>query len=253
MSATLLLLTIPVSHFCEKARWSLQRAGLAYHEEGHVPVFSRLATRRMGQASSVPFLLGPTGLVTSSTAIARFADDTLGQSHRLFPGQPEVDALVQRFDEALGPHARRLAYGHLLSHRALALQVLTRGVPGWEATALRVMFPLARRLMRSRMKIDDAGLARSRAKVDEVFEEVGALLADGRKYLVGDRFTAADLTFAALAAVLVLPPRYGGQLPPLDRWPSEARAEAERLRATPAGAFAMRMYAEERSRAAVGF
>ena len=30
------LITIPISHFCEKARWALERAGLPYREERHV-------------------------------------------------------------------------------------------------------------------------------------------------------------------------------------------------------------------------
>jgi glutathione S-transferase len=30
------LVTIPISHYCEKARWSLERAGLEYREERHV-------------------------------------------------------------------------------------------------------------------------------------------------------------------------------------------------------------------------
>ncbi len=30
------LLTIPISHYCEKARWALDRAGLDYVEERHV-------------------------------------------------------------------------------------------------------------------------------------------------------------------------------------------------------------------------
>jgi glutathione S-transferase len=29
---TIRLLTIPISHYCEKARWGLERLGLAYHE-----------------------------------------------------------------------------------------------------------------------------------------------------------------------------------------------------------------------------
>lgn len=39
--------------------------------------------------------------------------------------------------------------------------------------------------------------------VQRVFVEVDALLADGRPFLTGQQFTAADLTFAALAAPAV--------------------------------------------------
>ena len=30
------LITIPISHYCEKARWALDRAALAFREERHV-------------------------------------------------------------------------------------------------------------------------------------------------------------------------------------------------------------------------
>ena len=44
-------------------------------------------------------------------------------------------------------------------------------------------------------------------------DRVAGLLSDGRPYLCGERFTAADLTFAALSAPLVMPPGYGVPLP----------------------------------------
>ena len=49
--------------------------------------------------------------------------------------------------------------------------------------------------------------------IDRVFEDIAARLAGGRRYLVGDRFTAADLTLAALAAPALLPAGYGVRLP----------------------------------------
>ena len=48
MSAVLRLITIPISHYCEKARWALERAGLPYREERHVQGIHRLAARRAG-------------------------------------------------------------------------------------------------------------------------------------------------------------------------------------------------------------
>ena len=37
------LITIPISHYCEKARWALDRAGIGYREERHVQIVHRVA------------------------------------------------------------------------------------------------------------------------------------------------------------------------------------------------------------------
>ena len=69
---------------------------------------------------------------------------------------------------------------------------------------------------------------------------VSAKLADGRRYLAGDRFGAADLTFAALAGPALLPPGYGGRrfiAPPL---PKQLEPQIRAWRATPAGRHALR-------------
>ena len=44
------LVTIPISHYCERARWALDRAGIVYREERHVQIVHRVASRRAGGA-----------------------------------------------------------------------------------------------------------------------------------------------------------------------------------------------------------
>ncbi|HBQ15232.1 MAG TPA: hypothetical protein DEF51_30285 [Myxococcales bacterium] len=80
--------------------------------------------------------------------------------------------------------------------------------------------------------------------MDAIADEVATRLADGRPYLTGDAFTAADLTFAALFSPVILPgpDRYGATLPPLELFSHEGRATVERYRAHPAGQFAARMF-----------
>jgi hypothetical protein len=73
-----------------------------------------------------------------------------------------------------------------------------------------------------------------RVQVGEVLERGGG------RYLVGGRFTAADLTFAAMSAIVLMPPQYGAYLPPVEAMPSDF--PALELRETPAGRHAMRMY-----------
>jgi Glutathione S-transferase, N-terminal domain len=41
------LVTIPFSHFCEKARWALDHARVSFREEGHPPGLHRRAVRRV--------------------------------------------------------------------------------------------------------------------------------------------------------------------------------------------------------------
>ena len=94
------------------------------------------------------------------------------------------------------------------------------------------------------LKVDAAGAARSRGVIDETFAAVEARLADGRRYLAGDRFTAADLTFASLSAPLLLPAAYAPYLPAPELLPPPFRALSDELRATPAGQFGLRLYDE---------
>jgi len=241
----LTLVTIPLSHFCEKARWALDLAGLAYVERGSLPLFHLIETRRRG-GRPTPLLVTPEGTLTDSSDILRWVD----RRYPLYPEDPaaraEVVALEDHLDEVLGPHLRRVGYFHALPDREAALRVVTQGVPRWQARLARPLFPVLRGMLTRGLKLTPEGAARSTLKVRAVFGEVCERLADGRRYLVGDAFTAADLTFAALAAPLVYPPEH-----PV-RWPAEAdrpaavRALSEELRATPAGAFALRMYAHHR-------
>jgi glutathione S-transferase len=91
-------------------------------------------------------------------------------------------------------------------------------------------------------------VAESLAEVRAVYDSVGERLADGRPYLMGDSFTAADLTFAALSAPLVLPPEYGVPLPRVEELPERMGRVVRELRAHPAGAHALEMYRTERRR-----
>ena len=250
MSSPPILITVPLSHFCEKARWALDHAGLAYREEPHAPLLNRLATRR-GAGGTVPMLIHDTRNLVDSTDILVHIDELRG-GDCLYPSDPaaraEVSAWEEKFDAELGPHTRRWVYSQLLADTKQVRSLWSRGVPRMEAGLVPLIAPFARYLVRKGYKITPASAQRSLDRVHAIFNEVGERLADGRDYLVANRFTAADLTFASLAAPMLLPAECRAIQPALGDVPQTMREEILRMRHTPAGRFALRLFAEKRAR-----
>src|SRR4029434_9315361 len=110
--------------------------------------------------------------------------------------------------------------------------------------------PWVLNLIRTRLRITPESARRSIERVRKVFCEVDERLRDGRQFLVGERFTAADLTFASLAAPVLFPADCRAAYPTLDVVPVAMREEALRLRGTDAGRFALRLFLQERGCAA---
>jgi glutathione S-transferase len=254
-TAPAVLITVPLSHYCEKARWALDRVKLPYREEPHAPLLHRIATRR-NDGGTVPVLVHGSSRFIDSTDILVHADAASG-GDLLYPHDAalrrEVDALEEQFDTQLGPHTRRWAYQQLLPHTQLLSALWSGEAPQVEAILVRVGAPLVRRLVRAAYKITPESAQRSLDRVRNVFSDVDKRLSDGRRFLTGDCFTAADLTFAALAAPVLFPAECRAVLPALDSAPGPMREEVLRFRGTVAGCFALRLFAQERGRASAGF
>jgi glutathione S-transferase len=243
------LVTVPFSHFCEKARWALDHAGVDYVEDPHLPMLHWLATFRAGGGRTVPVLATSDGTLADSTDVVRWADRRTDPNRRLLPdgdrARTECDALEDELDEDFGPAVRQIGYGLALADRRLIFALATGRAPAWEYRTLRATFPLVKAFMLRAMAIDERSVAAARAKMVQWFDRIAARLRDGRPYLLGDRFSAADMTFAALAAPMVVPPEHPIAFP-IDRFPQEAHDLWREMRAHPAGAFVGRLYAEHR-------
>ncbi len=246
------LITIPISHYCEKARWALERAGLDYSEERHVQVVHRVAARRAGGGSTVPVLVTPEGVLGESENILRYADEWLGPALKLFPDGPdmcrEVEELSRWLDEGLGPHGRRLMYTQLLEHWGLMLSFNCQGVPAWERRAITALWPAAVRRAKRELEVAPGSEAEDESVVWRTFDAIGERLGDGRRHICGDRLTAADLTFAALSAPVLAPPQYGVPLPQPEDMPQRSADTVREFRSHPAGEYAMRLFRDERHR-----
>ncbi len=251
------LVTIAFSHYCEKARWALDRFRVPYSEEAYMPLFHfpkvirKLAGTGRGRADrastrfSTPVLITGEGeVLTDSSEILRWVDERYAKG-RLYPSS-DVRALDQQLSEQLGPETRRLVYYNLLPVPRLVHWIADQNVGRAQATLFKAAYPLAARVIRGRLRIDAKRSARSEERVRAIADRIAERIADGRPYLFGDAVTAADLTFAALIAPIVLPPEYGAKLPRIEELPAASRRFVGELRDHPAGRLALKIYRQER-------
>jgi glutathione S-transferase len=212
---------IEISHFNEKARWALDYKGVEHQRRTPTPgahmVVALWLTR--GRGNTFPLLQLDGEAIGDSTEIIaalerRFPDPPL------YPEDPEelrrALELEEFFDEELGPHLRLYAFHEATKDPAIVERFTVDLLPARlaEVGAVRAgatRFFSAFTDLRYRVKSDErAELAK--VKVLAALDRLDAELGDN-EYLVGDRFTVADLTAASLFYPLVQPPE-GPSLPP---------------------------------------
>jgi glutathione S-transferase len=202
---------ITISHYIEKARWALDYKSIPYRLRApvpgtHIPVALWL-TR--GSHYTLPVLdLGGERIGDSTAIIA-----ALEERHQEPPLYPRVPAQRRRalaleewFDEELGPYIRRFVFHELGRDPERFAEVGAKAAP----RAFRPMGPAgaacARALtgLRYGARSDDAAET-ARTKIIAALDRLEAELGAG-DYLVGESFSVADLTAAALLYPLVRPP-----------------------------------------------
>ena len=198
------------SHFNEKVRWALDWKGIPHLRRSippgiHVPVMRRLT----GQTGTPALTLGGRNIVDSTRIIA--ALEEWQPEPPLYPADPALRAralaLEDYFDEEIGQPLRKAVLHEAFSEPAWALAVFTMDQPRWIARAFRLFGDRALRLYRAQADVNEVSAAHGRTRVlaalDRIEEET-----QPSGFLVGDRFSVADLTAAALLYPLVVPPQF---------------------------------------------
>jgi glutathione S-transferase len=244
------LYTFSISHFAEKARWALDYKGIAYEEARLVPGTHMAIVRRIAPRTTVPVLVDRGRVIQGSSAIIDWADTQIPE-RRLTPSDASesegVIELERWLDVELGEPLRRVFYHYALEHRELVISLFTQGGPWWGKSFCRLAFPLIRQRIRGMYAINEVNVAADKERIAAVHERIDGLLASS-PYLVGDRFTRADLTLAALLAPMWMPDEHPTRWPRLEAYPAQVNALRARFEQTRARAHALRAYREHRAR-----
>lgn len=192
-------------------RWALDYKSVE-HERRTAPPGLHIAVAvwlSRARAFTFPVLQLDGTRIADSTAIIAALEQHFPKSP-LYPEDPEERRralkLEDFFDEELGPYARRLAFHEARRDPELLQQVAARVTPMLAKSLGPALVPYTRAFTALRYGAASTHAAdTARQKIIAAIDRLETELGD-RDYLVGGRFTIADLTAASLLFPIVRPP-----------------------------------------------
>lgn len=242
MAAPPVLWQFTASHYNEKARWALDWKGIEYVRRSLLPGPHLPVVLWMTRQTAVPVLVLDDRPIADSTRIIEALELRQPEPPLIPAGAEERRRALELedfCDREIGPHVRRALFAEILDDADYTCALFSQDASEIARRAYRTLFPAVRVAMRSQMGIDAERAALSRERAARACDRLESeLAASGTGYLVGDRFTVADLTAAALLSPIVQPPEFPYA------WPPTLPEGARRLRASFADRGALRFAAE---------
>ena len=217
MSGEPVLWQYSFSNYNEKARWALDFKGIPHRRRSLLPGSPRaMAFARRG---TLPVVDLDGRRIMDSTRIIE-ALEARQPEPALHPTDPEereraleIEAF---FTDGIGHDMRRIGFWEGREQPALMASFLATDHGAAARAQQRAMFPVAWRYVVKRYGFDQESYERSNEALVQGLDRIEAERG-GRDYLVGESFSVADLTAAALLYPLVWPPEFQYELPDLPR------------------------------------
>ncbi|TAM09172.1 MAG: glutathione S-transferase [Nevskiaceae bacterium] len=222
-----------MSMYPEKARWALDYKRVPHIRHSLLPgPHVAVLLPRFGQ-KAMPILRHNGRVLKNSAAVLDYIEKTWPDPP-LYPVDPvlrERALDIQKwFDDEIGPAVRRATFHEWLPHTEYTARRFATGLPEWQQKLYVSSFPAIRVIMKLDMRISavgaEVGWALTTKALDFVVQH-----STQTGYLVGDRFSVADLTAATVLFPTCLPPEYPVAFPMprpagwqhwLERWQNHA-------------------------------
>jgi glutathione S-transferase len=230
----------------ETTRLVCRYYGIEVDERDHLFGWVSLLTLLHGGHGVIPLVYGEGFALTSPSEVVRHFDPTLPPERRLSPAEEPLAAEItedwKTYNGGMGRDIAVFSYFHLLPERALMEPIFAAPVPAFEAKLVPLVYGLLSKLFTKLLQLSPQNAAEAADRMRATFVATDRRIADGRRYLCGDRLTLGDLALCAASAPLLLPRGYGALMPAPEALPPAARALSEELRAHPTGDFVQRLY-----------
>jgi glutathione S-transferase len=172
-----------------------------------------------------------------------------GSANPLSSGEPGLRAEALEWegflDREVGETLRLLVYFHLLQYPTVLVAGWSRGNPFWAPALYWLAWPKAVGSLRRHLGIEPSTARRDEQRLLRALDRVDARLTS-YDFLVGDSFSRADLTLAALCGPLLRPAEHPWRFPDAVEQVPEISALAERLRRSATGRRISAAYARRR-------
>jgi glutathione S-transferase len=244
---------IEISPANEKARWALDYKGVPHERRAPPPGFHMAVALWLtrGEGKTFPVLRLDGKVIGDSTEIIEALERRYPEPH-LYPEDPDdrrrALELEDFFDEEVFPHLRRLVWHEATKDRDAFDRFAARMLPdAVQERGGRLAGSFVSAFVRARYGAGDpqaADLAKPR--IEAGLDRLESQLDDG-EYLVGERFSVADLTGAAVLYPLFRPPE--GPRVPYD-FPEPLQRYCDSLADRPAIEWAREMFRRHRGTSA---
>jgi len=175
------LITMYGSPWSERVRWAFAFKRLPYEKQNYEAGVDEAAVKKLTGQAMVPVLIAGDKVIPDSSAILDWLEETRPEP-ALLPKSAKERAMVTLWEEialnAMGPHGRTLITGRLL----------------------RIDDPEAQKsgkYFAGKYGYSEFAEEQSRLTATRILTSLRDTLS-GRQYLVGDTFTRADVTVAAM-------------------------------------------------------
>ena len=207
----MILYQFPISYYCEKVRWGLEYKRIDYQSVNVVPGLHRLAIKCNAPNCippiTVPVLLDGDVSIQGSDFIMDYLDRSNGELLIGFevPELVEKARVIEKFlDEEVGVPLRAVLYSALLDHRQKLIAVWNYHGSWCSRIYLQMATPGLKLMIKRMYKTDKDSIVEYKKLFSDSLDRLDRLYSN-RAFLVGDRFSRVDMSFAAFLAPLAFP------------------------------------------------
>lgn len=200
---TITLHQFPFSHYNEKARWALAWKGVKHVKTHYLPGLHAKPIQQLSGQTQTPVLEIDGNYFCGSDAIVAALEER-------FPERPmlpsdadqrrEARALEQLFDQDIGIPVRAVLFSILIDQGTYIAKLFSGPQPLPKRIFYHLVFPMAKGKVRAAYRTNDTKyIQQCVGTIDQSLDFVASRIKE-TGHLVGNEFTLADLSAAALLA-----------------------------------------------------